>query len=218
MLWAMKSPMTLAPFGRQLGTDVDDDEGPGDGRVEQGGLQRDPAAHRVAEDDRPVELLVGDERQHVGGHGLHRVVELATPLGVAVAALIERVHVEAVGQVQADEVPRVRRLVATVQQHDGRRVGIAPLGEVEAHATQDGLAGHVAHRRRRGGSRDRPALCSRLANSAEERMSLGARSSANSFRYTPSHPRRSPPSSPARAGTTTGRCAAPADRHGTTVT
>ena len=130
-----------------------------------------------------IERLVGDERQHVGGHRLHRVVELAAPLGVAVAPLVQRVDVVAVGQVQADEIPRVRRLVATVEQQHAGRVGVAPLGEVEAHPPQDGLPRDVPHR---GVVRDAQVggTLEQAGELAEERMSLGARSSANSFRYT----------------------------------
>ena len=147
MLWATKSPITLAPFA--------DSSGPTStmtrARATPGSSSAACSVTRP-----PIEcpktigrsmLLVGDERQHVGGHRLHRVVELAAPLGVAVAALVEGVDVVAVGQVQADEVPRVRRLVAAVEQHHRRRGRVAPLGEVEAHAAQDRLAGDVAHGR-----------------------------------------------------------------------
>ncbi len=51
--------------------------------------------------------LLRDEGQRVARHRLRRVVLVARPLAVAVAALVERVDVIAVGQVQADEVPRV---------------------------------------------------------------------------------------------------------------
>ena len=103
------------------------------------------ATHRMSEHDRPDELLIGDERQRVRRHRLHRVVELATPLGVAVTPLIQRVHVVAVGQVEADEIPGMRRLVATVEQQHVRSARLAPFGEMEPHPPQDRLSGDVPH-------------------------------------------------------------------------
>ena len=109
-------------------------------------MERDSAAHRVSEDDRPHELLVGHERQRVGRHRLHGIVELTAPLGVAMAPLIQCVHVVAIGEVQADEIPGVRRLVATVEQQDVGRAGVAPLREMEPHPPQDRLPGDIPHR------------------------------------------------------------------------
>ena len=108
-------------------------------------IQRDHAAHAVAEDDRRVEALALDERGGVAGHGGRGVVGVAHPLGVAVPALVERVDVVAIGQVQADEIPRVRRLIRPVQQDDGRRAGVAPLQQVQPQVIDDDVAGDVAH-------------------------------------------------------------------------
>ena len=129
----------------QLGTDVDEHDATGEVGPCQRDVHRDPPAHRVAHDHGRLDPLVVDERERVGGLGVDRVVLVARPLGVAVTALVEREHVIAVGEVQAHEVPRVRRLVAAVQQQDLRRARLTPLREVEAQAAHHRVARHVPH-------------------------------------------------------------------------
>ena len=60
-------------------------------------------------------MPVGDECHDVLHHCIDGVVELGAPLGVSVAALVECEDVVAVGEVKADEVPRMRRLIASVE-------------------------------------------------------------------------------------------------------
>ena len=98
------------------------------------------------------------------------------------APLVEREDVIAIGEVQADEVPRVSRLVAAVQQQDLRLPRLAPLRKVEALASHDRVARHIAHV---GCVRD-----AQIGGALEETgelgkrvMSRGERVSANSLRY-----------------------------------
>ena len=93
---------------RQLRTDVHEDERPGEPRPRQGGVHRVPASHGVAEHDRTLDALIGEEGKEVIDHGAHRIVELAAPLTVTMAPLVQRVHVVPVGEMQADEIPRVQ--------------------------------------------------------------------------------------------------------------
>ena len=61
------------------------------------------------------------------------------------AALIQRQDAEALRQVQADQVPGMRRLVAAMQQHDRRRIRRAPLQVVEPHLPQHDVARTIRH-------------------------------------------------------------------------
>src|SRR5579875_1555125 len=78
----------------------------------EGHPERDHSAHRMPDDDGALEVLIRDERQRVLDPRLEGVVELATPLRVAMPPLVQREDVEPVGEMQAHQVPRVGRLVA----------------------------------------------------------------------------------------------------------
>ena len=62
---------------------------------------------------------------------LRRVVTVRRPVGVAVAALVQRQDAEPVAHRQRDEVPRVAGLGVPVEQQHGRTVGLSPLQVVE---------------------------------------------------------------------------------------
>ena len=134
----------LGALARDLRADVDEDRGAGPLGALREQRHRDHAAHRVAHDERPLQPQLVDERERVLGHRRRRVVGVARPLAVVVAALVDREHVVAVGEVQADEVPGVRGLVAAVEQQQRRRAGLAPLEEVEALVPQHRVARAVA--------------------------------------------------------------------------
>ena len=127
-----------------FGADVDEGDGAGQGGLERGEAHRDHAAHRVSDDDGGVDLLLGEQGEGVAGHGFGAVFGVAGPLAVAVAALVEGVDVEAVGEVEGDEVPGVGGLVAAVEEEEGRVAGVAPFEQVEAEVVGDDVAGDIA--------------------------------------------------------------------------
>jgi hypothetical protein len=84
------------------------------GRVAEGNA----AAHRVTDEREPLQPKLVDERRQVGRHRLRPVV--GRPVAVAVAALVERVDVIGIAQMDRDAVPVARLGGKAVQQHQRR--------------------------------------------------------------------------------------------------
>ena len=97
----------------------------------------------MPDQNRRSQPLVIDERRGVGCSGLNRIVQLAAPLRVAMPSLVEGQHVITVGQMKGNQIPGVGRLVAAVQEQDGRRIVVAPLQEMESLSSHHGMAGGI---------------------------------------------------------------------------
>ena len=78
----------------------------------------------------------GRHRERVGGEGVERVVLARIPVAVAVAACVIGQRGPAVrGEARAGAPPRVARLAAAVEQHDGTaRVGRLPAVSDQPHS------------------------------------------------------------------------------------
>ena len=92
-----------------------------------------------------INAIFVDQLERVGCHLIRAVVGVASPFGVAVSTLVGRDDVEAVGQVECDQIPAVRRLVAAVQQEDRRVRRFAPFEQVQPEVVDHLVAGDVAN-------------------------------------------------------------------------
>jgi hypothetical protein len=68
------------------------------------------------------------------------VFDVARPLAVAMATLIQRQHAISLREMQTDEIPGMRGLVAAMQQHDRWRVRVAPFEKMEPLPAQNDVA------------------------------------------------------------------------------
>ncbi len=136
-------------------------------RLLHGQAHRDNATHRMAHHDRTTSSIrhskVGEKAEGVHSHRLRSVIGVAGPFTVAVAALIQRIDVETIGQVKADQVPGMRRLIATVQHKHRRCIRLAPLQIVETEMVDHDITGNVAND---GGMGD-PEVSSALQQTAK---------------------------------------------------
>jgi len=137
---ALAAPaQAVEPVGRDHRTRIDDHERADTVRVPGRERHRVVAAHRVADerDARRAERV--DEAEQIGGEILGRVRRRVGPLALAVAALIERDHVEAIGERRRDEVEPVRMRGAAVEETEHRAADDSPLEKVEPQpADRDG--------------------------------------------------------------------------------
>ena len=95
--------------------------------------ERVDRAQRHADQDELVEAKMVDKPLGVGKLRAHRVVGVLRPIGVAVAALVERDAMIVVAQRQADEVPGMGIERAAMQEHDRRQMLVAPVEVVKPH-------------------------------------------------------------------------------------
>src|ERR1051326_6940419 len=68
--------------------------------------------------------------------GADRIIAVLRPVGVAMAALIERDAAEVVAHGEADEVPGMRGQRAAMQKYDCRQLLVAPVEIVKPHAAE----------------------------------------------------------------------------------
>jgi hypothetical protein len=107
--------------------------------------QRIDRTQRHPGQDELVEPEMVDEPLGVGELGADRIVRVMRPIGVAVAALVERDAVIGVPQRQAAQIPGMRVQRAAVQEDDRRQVPVAPVEIMETHAPHMELAAFRQH-------------------------------------------------------------------------
>ena len=87
--------------------------------------QRVDRAHRHADQDELIEADLVDKAADVADLRRDRIIAVRRPVGVAVAALVERDAVEIVAQRQAAQIPGMRRQRPAMQEQD-RRLPLLP--------------------------------------------------------------------------------------------
>ena len=106
-------------------------------RIDAGIAQRDIAAIRVRNDRQRRQLLLVDQLREVIDAGAHRIVAISRPAAVAVTAQVRRDDVPVMAQFLGHPVPAAAMVPPAMQQDQGRRIGIAPIDIMKAHALRD---------------------------------------------------------------------------------